>query len=202
MAVVDLRLYRDPAYTPVMVFIDTQLEYVATNRALELAGAASAVDNCKVLLTFARSAGYPVAFTRWQQHGKFFGRSAHESGWISGLSPTGADMIFDRSLPSCYANQQFTEMMDQGGGANAVIAGFTGTIACLSTIIEAYQRRHSVTFIADASASHSLPTLTQQHAHDAAAQIIGLYGPVMTTAQWIGRRSTSLNSQTGHSNAT
>jgi nicotinamidase-related amidase len=197
MTVVDLRLYRDPAYTPVMVFIDTQLEYVAPNRALGLAGATRAVDNCKVLLKFARSAGYPVAFTRWQQNGKFFGKSAHESGWISGLSPTGADMIFDRSLPSCYANQQFTEMMDQGGGANAVIAGFTGTIACLSTIIDAYQRRHSVTFVADASASHALPRLSQERAHDAVAQIIGLYGPVMTTAQWIGERSASPNSQAG-----
>jgi nicotinamidase-related amidase len=197
MNVVDLRLYRDPAYTPVVIFIDTQLEYVAENRALELEGAPRAVENCKALLAFARSRGYPVAFTRWQQNGKFFGRAAHTSGWIPGLSPSGNDMVFDRSLPSCYANEQFAEMMDRGGGANAIIAGFTGTIACLSTVVDAYQRQHSVAFVADASASHALPGLPQDAAHEAVTQIIALYGPVKTTAHWINERSATPTVQTG-----
>jgi len=190
MNVVDLRVYRDPAFTPVVIFIDPQQEYVAEGRALGLANAVRAVENCRTLLAFARREGFPVAFTRLRQRGKFFGGHAH-SGWIDGLSPQGGDMVFDRSLPSCYADREFADMMDNGGGDNAVLAGFTGTIACLSTAIDAYQRQHRVAFIADASASHALPSFQDDAAHAFVTEVIGLYGPVTTTERWMNEQTTT-----------
>jgi nicotinamidase-related amidase len=197
MTVVDLRVYRDPAFTPLVVIVDPQQEYVATSRALGMPHSTGAIENCRSLLAFARQQGFPVCFTRWRQKGKFFGGIENHSAWIDGLSPRGSDMIFERSLPSCYADERFAAMMADGGGDNAVIAGFTGTIACLSTIVEAYHRSHSVAFLSDASASHSLPSFSQDAAHQFIAEVIALYSPVMTTAQWIREQTTSRRVRTG-----
>lgn len=185
MGVVSLRTYRDPAFMPLLVLLDVQREYVAENRALCLGGVDVAVSNCRRLLAYAREQGMPVAFLRWQQKGMFFAKLAETSGWIDDLTPTGADMVFDRELPSAYANREFAAMMDSGGGENAVVAGFTGTLACLSTIIEAYHRQHNVTFISDASASHPLRSLEQGKTHEAATDIARLYGGVMAADDWI-----------------
>jgi len=185
MGVVSLRTYRDPSYMPLLVLVDTQIEYVAENRALCLGDVETAISNCRRILEYAREAGMPVAFLRWQQRGKFFAKTSETSGWIEGLTPTGADMVFDRDLPSAYANREFASMMDAGGGENAVLAGFTGTLACLSTIIEAYHRQHNLTFVSDASASHPLRSLEKGRSHEAAVDIARLYGGVTTADDWI-----------------
>jgi len=198
--VVDLRVYSDPAFTPVIVLIDPQREYLSEKRALGLPNISNAVENCRTLLAFARQQGFPVAFMRWQQDGKFFERSGGYGGWIEGLEPGGSDMIFDRSLPSCYANRDFAEMMDRGGGANAVLAGFTGTIACLSTVIDGYHRRHTVTFVADASSSHDLQSSSQDAAHRFISEVISLYCPVTSTTRWICEQSHAHRPRIGAAN--
>lgn len=192
MGVVSLRTYRDPTYMPLLVLLDTQIEYVAENRALCLGDVTGAVSNCRRLLIYAREVGMPVAFLRWQQRGKFFGKTSETSGWIEGLTPTGADMVFDRDLPSAYANREFASMMDSGGGENAVLAGFTGTLACLSTVIEAYHRQHNVTFVSDASASHPLCSLEEGKSHEAAVDIARLYGGVTTAEDWIRQQENKM----------
>ena len=98
-------------------------------------------------------------------------------------------MIFERSLPSCYANKDFAEMMERGGGANAVLIGFTGTIACLSTVIDAYHRHHALTFIHDASASHALQSSSERATHNLISEVVSLYCPVTSTGQWIEKQS-------------
>lgn len=187
--VVDLRVYRDPSYTPVIVLVDLQKEYLSRHRALRLNGVEKALEKCRRLVDVARSRGFPIAFMRWAQKSKFFNAVQDYSAWIDGFTPLGSDMVFERSMPSCYANKQFAEMMDSGGGENAVLAGFTGTIACLSTIVDAYSRGHRITFHADASASHALDSRSGASTHGLVSQIISLYGPVTTTDQWIAEQT-------------
>lgn len=184
MNVVNLRVYRDSRFTPTVIVVDPQKEYVAANRALELPGVDAAIERCRELVSFARGNGFPIVFMRWKQQGKFFNARPF-ADWIDGLVPNGSDMIFERSLPSCYASDAFSEMMEQGGGDNAVIAGFTGAIACLSTLVEAYHRKHNLTFLADASASHPLLPHTPVQTHEFTTQLISLYAPVATTGRWI-----------------
>ena len=143
---------------------------------------------------------FPVAFLRWQQKGKFFNRIGDYCNWIEGLSPIGSDMIFDRNLPSCYANSDFAEMMDHGGGANAIVAGFTGTISCLSTIIDGFHRQHSLTFIADASASHRTRSFSQDVAHRFVSELIALYCPVVSTEEWIAQQGHARRPRIGAAN--
>lgn len=185
MNIVNLRLYRDSRYTPIVIFVDPQKEYVTAHRALELPGVDAAIERCRELLAFARANGLPTVFMRWKQNGKFFNASQPYGDWIEGVSPIGSDMIFERSLPSCYASEQFVEMMENGGGDNAVLAGFTGGIACLSTLVESYHRKHNMTFLADASASHPLLPLSPAKTHEFTTQLISLYAPVTTTGRWI-----------------
>ena len=113
MNVVNLRVYRDSRYTPLVIFVDPQKEYVAANRALELRGISAAIERCRELLDFTRANGFPTVFMRWKQRGKFFSSHQPFGDWIDGLSPIGSDMIFERALPSCYASEAFAELMDE-----------------------------------------------------------------------------------------
>jgi nicotinamidase-related amidase len=124
-------------------------------------------------------------FTRWVQRGKFFGRAQESTDWIEGLSPLASEAVCERAMPSCYASLLFAELMEQGGGDNAVIAGFAGAVACLATVIEAYHRHHRLTFLWDASASHPLPSRTAPESHRQVTEIISLFGQVETTDSWI-----------------
>ncbi len=192
MNVVSLRVYQDPSLTPVVVIVDPQKEYLAEDRALYIEGAESAVANCRRAIGFAREQGFPVALTRWHQRGKFLADLNGFGGWLSGLEPRGSDMVFEKSMPSCYANPEFAEMMERGGGERAIIMGFAGLLACLSTIVDGYHRGHRFTYIADASASHPLRGAGAARAEDIAASVIGLYGTVLTTDAWIAAESAML----------
>lgn len=188
-SVVDLRVYRDPSHTPVIILVDLQQEYLSMHRALKLNEINNALKNCRSLLQVARDNGFPIAFVRWSQKSKFFNSSQGYSGWINGFTPHGSDMIFERSMPSCYTSEWFTDMMENGGGMNAVLAGFTGSIACLSTILDAYNRGHTITFLADASASHAINSHSEARTHEFVSKIISLYSPATTTENWIAEQA-------------
>lgn len=195
MNVINLRTYRDAALLPVVIVIDPQREYLAENRALRLPAPEMAIENCRDIVRFAHELGLPLAIMRWHQRGKFLADVNGFAGWLDGLAPRGSDMVFERCAPSCYSNHAFAEMMDAGGGEHAVVAGFTGALACLSTIIDGYHRGHRLTFIADASASHPLGDLLGPETDRVIASLIGLYAPVLTTGEWKKTLSAELMKQ-------
>jgi nicotinamidase-related amidase len=189
-SIVDIRAYVDPSTIPILVFVDLQQEYIASPRALAIPTAADVLVNCRAVLAHARKIGWPVAFIRWAGRSPFFNQATKFSHWIEGFEPTGVDMVFERSRPSCYASQQFSEVIASSGG-NYVMAGFAGEAACLSTAIDAFHRGHRVTFLADASASHGLDEMTGNEVHSAVSKIIGLYGDVASTKAWIAATTRS-----------
>jgi len=99
------------------------------------------------------------------------------------------EMVFERELPSCYSNEDFANVMNEGAGVNIVLAGFAGESACLSTVIDAYHRGHRLTFLSDASASHAVETVTASNVHSLLSKVLGLYATVATTAAWIDATS-------------
>jgi nicotinamidase-related amidase len=189
-SIVDIRAYVDPSAIPIMVFVDLQQEYIASPRALAIPTAADVLVNCRAALTHARKIGWPVAFIRWAGRSPFFNQATKFSQWIEGFEPTGADMIFERSRPSCYASQPFSEVIASSGG-NYVLAGFAGEAACLSTAIDAFHRGHRVTYLSDASASHGLDDMSASEVHLAVSKVIGLYGDVTSTKAWIAATTRS-----------
>jgi nicotinamidase-related amidase len=182
--VIDIRAFADPTSVPILVFIDLQQEYIADSRALALSTSSNALRQCRKALMHARAIGLPIAFVRWVGRSPFFNQSTKFASWIEGFEPTGSDMVFERSLPSCYASERFHEVVDSSGG-NIVLAGFAGETACLSTAIDAFHRGHRATYLADASASHSLDGIAESQVHPIISKVVGVYGDVIQTAQWI-----------------
>jgi nicotinamidase-related amidase len=191
-SVIDLRAYVNPSVVQTLVLVDLQQEYVAAPRVLALEESKGALANCRAALTHARAMGLPVAFVRWMDQTPLFNRATRFSRWIEGFEPHGVDMIFERNRPSCYASAEFAEVMS-GGGGSFVLAGFAGEAACLATAIDAFHRDHTVTFLADASASHALDDVTARDVHRVVSNVAGLYGEVLTTKGWIARTSRKNN---------
>lgn len=180
---IDLRAFTNSATLPTLVLVDLQEEYLAAARALAIPNVETALANCRDALAHARLMGIPVAYTRWlgstlfDPEGRFYGS-------IKGFEPHGSDSIFERKQPSCYASRHFAEVMTNNSG-NIIIAGFAGEAACLSTAIEAFHRGHRVTYLADASASHSLGGRPAADVHAFVCQMMQLWGDVVPTEAWI-----------------
>jgi len=163
-SIIDLRAYVDPSVVPTLVLLDLQQEYVATTRALAVPDPADALVNCRAALAHARAKGFPVAFVRWLARSAFFNPATRFSRWID-----------DQVMTEC--------------GGNFVLAGFAGEAACLATTVDAFNRGHRITYLADASASHALDEVAAGDVHRIVSKVIGVYGEVMLTRNWIAATS-------------
>jgi len=188
--VIYLRALQDSSLAPCLVLVDMQQEYIAGSRLMALPHASAALENCRAALSPARSKGFPVAFIRQFSRSAYFNPATAFSGWISGFEPTGADMVFERENPSCYSSTQFAQFME-GCGGHFALAGFAGETACLSTAIDAFHRRHRFSYLADASASHGLGDLSAADVQKAVTGIVGVYGEIVTTRDWMDESPTS-----------
>jgi nicotinamidase-related amidase len=186
--VVNLRFYSNISRIPTLVLLDLQREYIAAPRLHASPTAEAAIENCRRALAHAREMGFPVAFLRMAGRSPFFNPMPSYSHWIPGFEPLTSEMVFERSMPSCYANREFGHVMTESGG-HFVLAGFSGEAGCLATAIEAFHRGHGVTWLADASASLGLNRIPAASVHETVAELIGLYGEVATTQEWISEQS-------------
>jgi nicotinamidase-related amidase len=190
--VVNLRSYAYEASIPTLVLLDLQQEYVASPRLYSIPQAEKALENCRLALAHSRRVGLPVAFLRMIGRSPFFNPALSYSNWIPGFEPLTTEMVFERSKPSCYANREFAHAMTEGGG-HFVLAGFSGEAGCLATAVEAFHQGHRVTYLADASASLGLGQIPATTVHETVAQLIGLYGEVTTTRDWIAEQMTNVS---------
>jgi nicotinamidase-related amidase len=188
--VIYLRALQDSSVAPCLVLVDMQQEYIAGSRLMALPHAAVALENCRAALDHARSKGFPVAFIRQFSRSAYFNPATAFSGWINGFEPTGADMVFERENPSCYSSALFAQFME-GCGGHFALAGFAGETACLSTAIDAFHRKHRFSYLADASASHGLGDLSATDVQKAVTGIVGVYGEIVTTRDWMDESPTS-----------
>ncbi|MBV8837277.1 MAG: isochorismatase family protein [Alphaproteobacteria bacterium] len=191
-SVIDLRAYVNPSVVQTLVLVDLQQEYLASPRVLALENTKAPLANCRAALAHARALGLPVAFVRWIDRTPLFNKATRFSRWIDGFEPHGVDMIFERNRPSCYASADFAEVMGEGGGS-FLLAGFAGEAACLATVIDGFHRGHSITYLADASASHALDDVAANEVQRVVSRVASLYGEVMTTRNWIARTSRRKN---------
>lgn len=187
--VVSLRSYCNVSCT--LVLLDLQQESIAASKLYSIPKAEAAIENCRWALAHAREMGFPVAFLRMVGRAPFFNPMLSYSHWIPGFEPLTSEMVFERSMPSCYANREFGHVMTESGG-HFVLAGFSGETGCLATAIEAFHRGHSVTYLADASASRGVNQIPAASVHETVVELIGLYGEVTTTQSWISEQRASV----------
>jgi nicotinamidase-related amidase len=191
-AQIDIGVFKDFDSAPTIIFVDLQKEYECETRRLGFRSLKSVIENCERLLSHARQHRYPIVFARWLQPANVFNRNAMFSDWIDGFRPNGSEMVFEHNWPSCYSNTDFLQMMDSGGGRNAVVAGLTSSMACLATIVEGAQRNHKFTFISDASVCHPGFNRTESELHEMATTIISHYADVTNTSQWVSKHAGSI----------
>lgn len=190
--VVNFPSYSDVSLIPTLVLVDLQQEYAASPRLFSIPHVEAALENCRDALMHSRRIGLPVAFLRMAGRSAFSDLTLSYSNSIPGFEPLTSEMVFERNKPSCYANREFAHAMTEGGG-HFVLAGFSGEAGCLATAVEAFHRGHRVTFLADASASHSLDQIAAPAVHETVARLIGLYGEVTTTRNWIAEQTASIS---------
>lgn len=184
--VVDLARYTGAAEEPVLLLVDLQNEYVAAGRRLAIHRIAPALDNCRRLLAHARAERWTIAHMRWLQPGPYFNRQLPYAAWIEGFEPYGTELVYERASPSCYSAEDFDTFADCAVGQRLIVAGLTGVVACLSTLIEGAARGHRLSFVADASASHGSVECGEEEAHRRAAWVASHYVPVIETADLVG----------------
>jgi nicotinamidase-related amidase len=193
--VINFPSFASAVMAPTLVLLDLQQEYIASSRLQAIPEATSAIGNCRTALAHARRRGFPVAFFRMVGRSSFSNPAMTHSKWIAGFEPVSSDMVFERSKPSCYANREFANAMMESGG-HFVLAGFSGEAGCLATVLEAFHRDHHVTFLADASASHSLDRIASRAVHDTVVAVIDRFGEVTTTGKWMSELSAHISHRT------
>ena len=156
-------------------------------RPLHINDRAPALSNCRKLLALARQERFPIAHVQLDQTA--FHRTIGGTEWIEGFVPLGREMIFERSKPSCYASPLFREMMEEGGGEAAILAGLAASTSCLATLIDAHEIGHNVRFVGDASSSHAACAGNEPSVHEAAVGIAKQFVEVVCTTELMGELS-------------
>jgi len=172
---------------PLVALVDLQVEYAAPGRAYSLADIEPCLENCRAVLSESRRLGLPIAHFRRTLANTYFNPVSPFSAWISDFRPRTNEMMFERHLPSCYSNREFSAFMDVVETPTLVLLGLTGEGSCLSTAVDGFHRGHSMIFVCDASASRPLSGLTATESHAAVVKIMSFYVDVVSTTRALDR---------------
>jgi nicotinamidase-related amidase len=172
VSVVSLRTFADAASVPIVIFVDMQREHPAKPRRLAISGIDRALDNCRKVLDHSRRIGLPVAFIRMLSESAFFNRAGPFVRWIEGFEPYRDERVFERANPPCYSCEPFIALASRSRGG-IVPAGFADESACLSTLTDAFHRKHKVTYLCGVSASHAPEGIAADEIHRAVFENIG-----------------------------
>jgi nicotinamidase-related amidase len=186
--------------TPLICFLDLQIEYVSDGRALALDEQTPWTENCRRLLAFARAERMSIAHLRQLWRGTLLNPATAFAGWIEEFRPRASELVFERELPSCYSADGFAPVLDNIESPRLVLAGLTGHGACLATVLDGFHRKHQITFVHDASSTPKLGTFNATASHACLTEIVACYAEVMSTQQaieWLGGTASKVNAAGG-----
>ncbi len=173
---------------PLVVFVDLQREYVTEGRAPALSRREPWWTNCLRLLEHARAQGLSVVHFRQLRREPFFNRTMPFADWIDEFRPRPHEMVFERSMPSCYSNESFATLLESLSRPYYLLAGLTGESSCLSTVMDSHHRGHRAVLVADASDSRALGDYCEENVHGVVVEIAALFGEVVSTSDVVSRR--------------
>ena len=187
MNIIRMSKFRKMRRAIYVVFTDLQVEYVTSGRAFAIDAVQPCLERCRLLLECVRDLGLPVCHFRQLGTGEYFNSGSKFSHWIEDFRPRPNEMVFERTLPSCYSNEAFASLLERSGDPTVVLAGLAGEEAVLSTAVDALHRDHKLIFVQDASASHSVAGWSEAETHEFLTNLIAIYSDV-TTAQEMTRQ--------------
>lgn len=170
-------------HNSVFLFVDMQLEFLASGRAYALGNIENCITNSLSILETARAHGMTIAHFHSYMDSTFFNQETRFSNPIEGFQPFPNEMVFERDQPSIYSNAAFSAFLESIYSPELFLIGLTGEKSCLSTVVECAHRKQNLTFIQDASASPSIGNLTEVESHDFVSEIISVYAEVITTKE-------------------
>ena len=174
--------------TALYVFIDLDSAYFPISKPSQLKQYERCMFQSVKLLEFARKNKAEIAFfTRSETENDY--RISDPIRWADNLAPQEGEKVYSRTMPSCYSSEAFYSYLQTKKCPHIVMAGLTGTQACLSTAVHAFHLRHDVTYICDASATPQSEHDTSYNTHKAVTQIIDNYARVLTARQYFDQFS-------------
>lgn len=186
---------RGPESSPLICFVDLQIEYVANNRRLALAEREPWMSNCRLLLDGARRHRLSIAHFRQLRRETEFNIATEFCGWIEDFRPRPFEMVFERPKPSCYAAEKFNELLCALDNPEFLLVGLTSGGACLSTAVEAFHRGDRCVFVEDASSSAPIGRLDESQSHEVVTDLMRSYCHVISASQalaWMERVNRSV----------
>lgn len=172
--------------TPTLVLVDVH-DSASASADPNRKDLVDALEKCRLALRYARQHGFPIAFVRHMSPTPSFLAPRDYPAWMKDIAPRRTDMVFERSLPSCYASNEFAQMALRARGL--VLAGLFGETSCLATLIDGYGRNHLFTFLTDASVSLGHTGMMPDEMHRSVIGIASVYSDVCQTQDWIDRMS-------------
>ncbi len=182
---------------PIVCFVDLQVEYVSKGRPFAVDSLEPWMGNCRKLLAFARENRLPIAHFRQLRREAFLNAATDYASWIEEFRPLPSEMIFERSMPSCYSAKAFAAVTQNMDDPVFVIAGLMSTGACLATALDAYHRQHTSLFVADASWSPSIGSASEEESNVFATALIRQYSDVTNIRglmEWLHRERVGMAS--------
>jgi nicotinamidase-related amidase len=177
--------------TPTLVLVDLHAGPPASASSHDQDGFRDALEKCRAALSFARQRDLPVAFVRHMSPSPSFLAMHTCPSWIQDIRPARSDMIFERSLPSCFASSEFAQMARCSGGL--VLAGIFGETSCLATLMDGYNRSHLFTYLTDASVSRGHNGIPADEIHRSVVGIASIYSEISSTDAWIDKMSSKMS---------
>jgi len=173
------------AATPILVLIDVQREYTTEGRPFFLDGIGPSLDACRRLLAHARAQGWEVAHVRHEQDKEPFKTGGEHTRFVPGFEPRRDEPVFVKNRLSAFSSEGFAEYAQraQEGGRRLVVAGYGGTMCCLSTAVEGMHRGVRVTWVHDASLSRRSAIAPEAEVHRHVTETMRIYSDVVAEAQ-------------------
>ena len=188
-SVIDLRAYVNPSVIQTLVLVDLQQEYIASPRVLALEETKGALANCRAALAHARAMGLPVAFARWIDRTPLFNKATRVLALDRGLRAARRRHDLRAQPAVLLCQRRFRRGDELAAAAASCSRALPARRPVLRPRSTAFHRGHTVTYLADASASHALDDIAANDVHRVVSNVAGLYGDVITTRNWIARTS-------------
>ncbi len=140
-----------------------------------------ALENCRRLLAHARAESWPVAHVRHLQDSHIFNANMEWSRFVEGFEPMAHEMVFTKENLSCYSTIEFSRMMESAVHNQVFLMGFEAQTCCLSTLVDAFHRGHSLSYVGDASLARRTDLGDEHESFRWVREVISIYAPVLTT---------------------
>lgn len=167
--------------------IDVQREYVTPGRPFFLNGVEASLKACARLLAHARSASWEVAHVRHEQPKEPFMIGSEYSDFAPGFEPTDNEQVFVKDKLSCFSNADFARLTARASEhkRRLVLAGYGGTMCCLSTAVEAMHRGVRPVWVQDASLSRASRIADEATVHKHLTEVMRIYADVLSTFELV-----------------